>query len=95
MNIEIDGSNIKTEAEFHTAISGALSFPAHYGKNLDALFDILSGDVERPVVLVWKNSTISKTIMGDDFERIVSVLRRIESQDTEWGLEEIFELQLN
>lgn len=95
MNIEIDGNNIKTEAEFHTAISGALSFSPHYGKNLDALFDILSGDVERPVVLVWKNSPISKASMGDVFDRIVNVLRRIESQDVEWGLEEIFELQLN
>ena len=95
MNIEIDGNNIKTEAEFHAAISDALSLPAHYGKNLDALFDILSGDVERPVVLVWKNSSISKANLDDTFDRIVNVLRRIENQDAEWGLEEIFELQLS
>lgn len=95
MNIEIDGNSIKTEAEFHAKISVALSLPLHYGKNLDALFDILSRDVERPVVLVWKDSTISKASMGDSFDRIVDVLRGIENQDAEWGLEEVFELQLN
>lgn len=95
MNIEIDGNSIKTESEFHAAISVALSLPPHYGNNLDALFDILSGDVERPVVLVWRDSSISKVGMGDSFERIVDVLRRIESQDVEWGLAEVFELQLN
>lgn len=95
MKIEIDGNSIKTEAEFHIAISRALSLPPHYGKNLDALFDILSGDVERPVVLVWKGSPVSKAYMGDSFDRIVDVLRRIERQDAEWDLEDVFELQLN
>jgi ribonuclease inhibitor len=95
MNTEIDGINIKTEAEFHAAISRALSLPARYGRNLDALFDVLSGDVERPIVLVWKNSSISESSMGDVFERIVNVLRKIERQDIEWDLDEIFELRLN
>lgn len=95
MNIEIDGNNIKTEAEFHSAISGSLSFPPHYGKNLDALFDMLSGSVERPVALVWKNSSISKASMNHDFARIVDVLRRVENQDAEWGLDEVFELHLD
>jgi ribonuclease inhibitor len=95
MNIEIDGSRIMNEAEFHTAISQALSLAAHYGKNLDALADVLSADVERPVVLVWKNSSLSEQNMGACFAKIVTVLRRIEHQDAEWGLEEKFELQLS
>jgi len=95
MNIEIDGNCVTTEAEFHTAISRALNFPTYYGRNLDALFDVLGADVERPVVLVWKNFAASKASMGDGFDRIVNVLRRVESQDAEWGLEETFELQMN
>lgn len=95
MIIEIDGSSISTEAEFHSKISAALNLPSYYGKNLDALFDVLSSDVERPVVLIWKYSSISKERMGDSFERIIDVLRRIEIQDARWGLEKVFELKLD
>lgn len=94
MDIEIDGYCIQSESEFHAVIAEALSFPAYYGKNLDALLDILSADVERPVLLIWRNSSISKIGMGDTFDRVVNVLRRIEVQDTEWGLTDKFELQL-
>ncbi len=41
-HILIDGSNINTAADFHEALSAALSFPAWYGKNLDALYDCLT-----------------------------------------------------
>lgn len=94
MRNEIEGSKIVSEATFHMAISTAMSFPAHYGKNLDALFDVLTSDIERPVVLVWLNSALSKEKMEGGFERIVSVLRNVERQDAEWGLSEKFELQL-
>lgn len=40
--IIIDGSAIFTSPDLHEALSAALSFPAHYGKNLDALYDCLT-----------------------------------------------------
>jgi ribonuclease inhibitor len=40
--IIIDGSAIFTSPDLHDALSAALSFPAHYGKNLDALYDCLT-----------------------------------------------------
>ncbi|MCS6779078.1 MAG: barstar family protein [Geminicoccaceae bacterium] len=30
-----------------------LGFPAHFGHNLDALFDVLTGDLPGPVEIVW------------------------------------------
>ncbi len=40
--IIIDGSTIFTSSDLHEALSRALSLPAHYGKNLDALYDCLT-----------------------------------------------------
>ena len=40
--IIIDGSAIFTSPDLHEAIGTALSFPDHYGKNLDALYDCLT-----------------------------------------------------
>ena len=40
--ITIDGSAIFTSPDLHAALSSALDFPVHYGKNLDALYDCLT-----------------------------------------------------
>lgn len=95
MNIEIDGSTIKTEAEFHEAISAALNFPSYYGKNLDALDECLVRDTERPVILVWNHSEISEANLGSRFDKIVNVMEEVEAQDVDWGWKDRFQIQLN
>jgi ribonuclease inhibitor len=95
MKSEIDGNYITSETEFHQAIATALNFSGYYGRNLDALIDVLSMDVERPLLLIWKNSSHSKLAIGPRFDLIVKVLRFIEQQDIELGRSEKFEFNLN
>ena len=38
----LDGSAIFTSPDLHDAFAQALQFPAHYGRNLDALYDCLT-----------------------------------------------------
>lgn len=92
MKVIIDGSDIHTEADFHKIIAEALGFPSHYGRNLDALWDVLSTDLERPVTLIWKNSASSQEAMGESFEKIVDILNKIVDQDVEWELDEKFDV---
>jgi ribonuclease inhibitor len=40
--IIIDGSTIFTPPDLHEALTKAMNFPTHYGKNLDALYDCLT-----------------------------------------------------
>jgi len=47
--IILDGTKIQTEQDFHKLLSGLLNFGSYYGNNLDALWDRLSTDVERPI----------------------------------------------
>lgn len=47
--INLDGCEIKRTVEGHTYLSRMLEFPVSYGKNLDALYDLLTeigSDVE-------------------------------------------------
>jgi ribonuclease inhibitor len=94
VEVTIQGEDIKSEPEFHVAISKALNFSSYYGKNLDALWDVLSTDVERPLTLIWKNSQLSKAHLANTFEKIVGILKRVEAQDAEWGLAEKFTIKL-
>jgi ribonuclease inhibitor len=95
MNIEFDGEAIQSEVDFHYALAEALGLPEYYGQNLSALWDVLTTDVERPVRIEWRNSASSKEAMGERFNLIVGVLRRVEQQDAEWSLTDKFELILS
>jgi ribonuclease inhibitor len=47
MDYIIDISSAKTRKEFHEAVSHVLPCPEYYGNNLDALHDVLTGDVQK------------------------------------------------
>ena len=81
MIAEIDGHRIRSEADFHKEIVSVLSFSHYYGRNLNALWDVLSRDLERPVTLVWKNAAASRKSMPAEFKKIVSLLRDVEKED--------------
>lgn len=95
MIAEIDGKLIKTEVDFHEQISKTLDFSSYYGANLDALWDILSSDIERPVKLIWRNSEISKMAMPLDFQKITDLLKKVVAQDISFGWDDRFEIELN
>lgn len=90
MKIEICGGLIVSERDFHSQLAKALGVERYYGHNLDALWDLLSVNVERPVNLVWLDSSISKVHLGETFEKIVSVLERVRLQDEHYGWEDKF-----
>lgn len=90
----LEGKAIKSELDFHDALAIGLSLPRHYGKNLDALWDALMSDLERPLVLVWRDSEQSRLALADRFDEIIAMLRRVEQQDVANGLEETFKLRL-
>ncbi|AZD27015.1 barstar family protein [Pseudomonas chlororaphis] len=90
MIIELDGSKIKSEADFHKQLALSLDIREFYGNNLNALWDLLSASVERPIELVWINSNISRSNMGDSYEKIINILERTRLQDEEFHLKEKF-----
>lgn len=49
----VDGIAAQTKAEFLAAVGVALGFPETYGRNLDALADLLD-DLTAPTLLLWE-----------------------------------------
>lgn len=46
MQIEIDLTDVKSKEAFHDKIQEELTCPPYYGRNLDALYDVLTGYCE-------------------------------------------------
>lgn len=49
----LDGRTRTRRAAFDR-LARALGFPAHFGRNLDALYDVLTTDTEGPIEIVWR-----------------------------------------
>ncbi|WP_082720330.1 barstar family protein [Burkholderia sp. MSMB1835] len=94
MEVTICGKEIYDERDFHEQLADALGIQAYYGKNLDALRDLLEGGLERPVNFIWVDSAVSKTKLGDSFEKIVSILERVKLQDERYGWTDKFTYSL-
>ncbi len=70
--IVIDCGNIKKQSEFHEIIAERLDFPDYYGKNLDALYDVLCE--LPPVTLVLKRVKKFNKHLGGRAALILAVL---------------------
>jgi RNAse (barnase) inhibitor barstar len=75
---EIDGSKFSTLERFFEEFSAQVIPEATWGKNFDALDDVLYGGFGTPeegYALRWKSSVISKRTLGAAFGTIVDIFR--------------------
>jgi ribonuclease inhibitor len=63
-----------------------MKLPAHFGRNLDALGDVLTTDVEGPFEIDWTHADNSRELMGNDFDRVVKLLRELEKDRDDFQL---------
>ena len=75
--VKLAGKAIRSLDEFYGEIAKKLRFPDYFGRNLDALWDVLTTDVKGPVELTWEDSEASKKSMGKDFEKVAALLRDV------------------
>lgn len=95
VEILIDGKKVRSEADFHRELAKAVCVEQFYGCNFDALWDLLSTGIERPILLRWTNSQESRTDMGEKFEKIVEILERVKHQDEKFGWDDRFTYKLD
>lgn len=82
----LDGKTVRSLDDFYDQLSIRLSLPEHFGRNLDALWDVLSTDVEGPFEIVWKHTGDSKKLMGKDFDRAVKLLKDLQKERKDFTL---------
>ncbi len=93
MEIIIDGTAINSEEDLHDFFAKSLSLPDWYGRNLNALWDVLTGMIDMPLTIIWRNSEISKHRIFN-FEQIISVLKKVELRFKPYGESRAFKLIL-
>lgn len=77
--VHLDASHDTLDA-IYGALQKQLDLPAHFGRNLDALYDTLTFDVPMPVEIVWKDHAWAKVKLGADYDRLITTLRDVENE---------------
>lgn len=83
--VTLDASHDTMDA-IYTTLQRELDLPRHFGRNLDALFDVLTADVSGPVEIVWKDHAWARTKLGADYDRLITTLRDVESERADFRL---------
>jgi ribonuclease inhibitor len=84
--VTLDGRVLHSADDFYNELSRQLSLPGHFGRNLDALWDALSTDVEGPFEILWQHSGLSKNRLGKDFDSFIILLRDLEAEREDFRL---------
>ena len=81
--IIIEGALIASREELHKVFKEALDLPEHYGKNLDALWDMLTGDIDLPIRIIWRDYNTTEENIGSYAKKTLEVIKRAaETQET-------------
>ena len=80
--IILHGSAIENEADFHDAIDRAARSAGFvgYGRNPDALWDVITAILPPPVDVRWHNVDACRDVLGNRLERIIAVFRDAERE---------------
>ena len=82
----IDG-NCRSKRSVIGRIARDLDLPAHFGHNLDALYDSLTTDVKGPIEIMWRRVDSARKRLGPDFTAIVDVLQQVARERADFTLE--------
>ncbi len=72
--LEIDVGEIQTPEELQRLLCERLDFPGFYGMNWDAFWDAITGLVEMPKVLRFRNHKLLESRLPDDYRTLMKCL---------------------
>lgn len=78
--IYIDFTDIGDDEDFYAQLKEKIALPEHFGDNLDALSDVITGGLEMPLHLEFVNMTVDQL---ETFEDLLTTL-----EDTEEEMED-------
>ena len=81
-NIEIDFTNIGDYEEFYEVLKSKIELPDYFGDNLDALADIISGELEMPLEIEFVNMSVDQL---ETFEELLETLEDVEYEVDEFS----------
>jgi ribonuclease inhibitor len=85
--IVFDSLHVKSIGELHRELARSLDFPGHYGMNLDALYDCLSGEIALPLRIIWRNYHVTRLKVGKDAVKVLKVMKDFAKEDPRFTVE--------
>ena len=82
----LNGGAVHSLDDLYDQLSILMDLPGHFGRNLDALRDLLSTDIEGPFEIIWKHADDSKKSMHKDFNRTVKLFQELEEERDDFKL---------
>lgn len=76
----LPGREIRSMEDFYDIISLKFFLPKHFGRNLDALWDVLTKDIRGPIEIIWEESAVSKRAMGPIYDRVSRLLTDVQQE---------------
>ena len=77
MEIYIDFLEIGDYEDFYAQLKDKLTLPEHFGENLDALFDVITGELEMPLHIEFVNMSVEQL---EIFEDLLTTLEDAEDE---------------
>ncbi len=77
MEVYIDFLEIGDYEAFYAKLKEKLTLPEHFGDNLDALFDVITGELEMPLHLEFVNMSVEQL---EIFEDLLTTLEDAEDE---------------
>ena len=77
--VTLPGHQLTTRNELHSWLAEALKFPIYYGRNLDALWDLISATIPLPVTVIWEDFAQSQLLLGDYADKTLEVFQEAAS----------------
>ena len=77
MEVYIDFLEIGDYEDFYAQLNEKLTLPEHFGDNLDALFDVITGELEMPLHLEFVNMSVEQL---EIFEDLLTTLEDAEDE---------------
>ncbi|AHM66833.1 barstar family protein [Paenibacillus polymyxa] len=80
MVVIINGNNIHGKEELHDTLQAQLGLDQTYGRNLDALWDCLTGSIPMPLTIQWLDFHASRKSLGEYADRLLDLMREAEEE---------------
>ncbi|AOX99151.1 barstar family protein [Jeongeupia sp. USM3] len=68
--------DIRSMDDVYEQLARQLPLPVYFGRNLDALFDLLTTDIEGPLTLHWPDASAAREQLGaEHYAALIATLR--------------------
>ncbi len=71
------GREQRSPAAIYAKLARDLAVPAHFGRSLDALWDLLTTEVEGPVRIVWRLDPRLRAELGEFADALTALFEEV------------------